>query len=61
MDAHKFGSGADDDRAGAGTVLRRAGAEEKCDWHHDAELCADGGGDGAVGAVQFQPGIWIGE
>jgi len=38
------------DRAGAGAVLRRAGAAEEYVGHHDAELRIDGADHGPMGA-----------
>ena len=55
LDAGERGAGADDDRAGSGSVLRWAGAAEEHAGDHDAEFRADGADHGAVGAGGIQP------
>ena len=61
VDAGFGGAGADDERAGAGAVLRRTGAEEKYSGHDDADLRDDGGDHGAVGTGDLLAGVWRGE
>ena len=57
LDAHQLGAGADDDRSGAGAVLRRPGAQEERAGHHDAQLYSDGHGFHSVGGDRLQPGV----
>ncbi len=61
VDADELGAGADDDRAGTGAVLRRAGSQEECARHDDAELRDDGGDHGAMGDRGLQSGVWAGQ
>ena len=60
MDAGFGSAGVDDERAGAGAVLWRTGAEEKYSGHDDADLRDDGGDYGAVGAGDVLAGVWEG-
>src|ERR1051326_3383581 len=50
LDAGERGTGADDDRTGAGAVLRRTGPTEEYAGDHDAEFCSNGDHYGDVGA-----------
>src|ERR1700735_5578280 len=61
MDAGFRGAGADDERARAGVVLWRAGAEEKYSGYDDADLRDDGANYGAVGAGDVLAGLWRGK
>ena len=57
LDAGVLCAGPDDDGPGPGAVLWRAGAEEECAGHHDAELYSHGGGYRPVGVLRLQPGV----